>query len=110
MNTSLEILISTSSSASGWGVSSTTISQFLLVVVGINAFGVVGNGLLVAGLVLLRGSGRMSIASVQMLLQQAAVDFLTCTVAIACADKINLIKQKSNYNYCNGNYTYRIHF
>ena len=86
MNNSLDGLVITLDGANGgggWSISQTTISQVVLVVVGINSVGVVANGLLVAGLVLLRGSGRMSRASVQMLLQQAAVDFLTCAVAIA---------------------------
>ena len=86
MNYSLDGLTSTLvgvNGSGGWSISPSTISQIVLVMVGINSVGVVANGLLVAGLVLLRGSGRMSRASVQMLLQQAAVDFLTCAVAIA---------------------------
>lgn len=65
-----------------WSVSPETIYQILLAIVGVNAVGVVGNVLLVIGLLLLRGSGRMSRASVQMLIQQASVDFLTCLTAI----------------------------
>ena len=69
----------------GWSLSPQIVSQFVLAMMCINAIGVMGNGLLVTGLLLLRGSGRMSSASVQMLLQQATIDSLTCAVVIAYA-------------------------
>lgn len=83
MNTTVASLITTTGGGNVWGISPETISTILLVIVGINALGVVGNGLLVVGLVLLRGSGKLSRASVQMLLQQAVIDFLNCVTAIA---------------------------
>ena len=59
------------------------LSYFLLVVVGINSVGVIANGILVTGFVLMRGFGQNSSACFQMLLQQATVDFLTCALVIA---------------------------
>lgn len=89
MNTTLEALTTSPESTDGvstWTISPATFAQLLLVVVCINSVGVVLNGLLVAGLVLLRGTGKMSLANVQMLLQQASVDLLTCAFAIAYAE------------------------
>ena len=81
MNTSQETLISNLSAI----VPQQTYSQFLIAIAGANFLGVLANGLLIVGLVLLRRSKKISDVSVQMLLQQAVVDFLTCAIIIPYA-------------------------
>ena len=82
MNTSQEILISNLSTAN---LPQNTYSQFLIAIAGANFLGMLANGLLIVGLVLLRRAKIISDISVQMLLQQAIVDFLTCAIIIPYA-------------------------
>ena len=78
------VVSSTASALSIWSVSDEAFNLLLVATVVVNAVGVVCNALLGTGLLLLRGSGRLSRASVQMLLQQGVVDLLTCLTAIGC--------------------------
>ena len=82
MNTSQETLISNLSTAN---LPQNTYLQFLYAIAGANLLGVLANGLLIVGLVLLRRSKTISDSSVQLLLQQAIVDCLTCALIIAYA-------------------------
>ena len=72
----------------GWNIGADVLSDFLLAVVGVNSVGVVANTLLLTGLLMLHGTGRMSRVSVQMIAQQTTADMLTCAVAIAYANNI----------------------
>lgn len=69
----------------GWNIDPPVLALFLLAVVGVNAVGVVANAMLLTGLLLLHGAGRMSVVSMQLIAQQASADLLTCAVAIAYA-------------------------
>ena len=75
----------------GWNIGADVLFEFLMAVMGVNAVGVVANTLLLTGLLLLHGTGRMSRVSVQMIAQQATADLLTCAVAIAYAKSLTLI-------------------
>ena len=73
----------------GWNIGADVLAQLQLAIVGVNAVGVVANTLLLTGLLLLHGTGRMSIVSVQMIAQQATAELLSCAVAIAYATNIH---------------------
>lgn len=60
-----------------------TLAVVLWVVVAVNAVGIFANGFLLVSLVLLHGKGYLSVASVQMLVQQASVDFILNALSIA---------------------------
>ena len=66
-------------------VSSQAISVVLSAVIGIIVLGPVANASLLMGLMLLHGRGHMSVASVQMLAQQASVDLILNVLSIAYA-------------------------
>lgn len=86
MNATRGSVVSSTTSAFGvWNISDEALNLILVATVVVNAVGVVGNALLLTGLLLLRNSSRLSRASVHMLLQQATVDLFTCLTAIGCA-------------------------
>ena len=69
--------------STGLEFSSGTLSVVLWVVVSITAVGIIANTFLIMGLMLLHGKGHISVASVQMLVQQASVDLILNALSIA---------------------------
>lgn len=81
MNTSTNFL--EFSTTSGATFSIKALSVVLWAVIGVNGVGIVANAALLTGLMLLHGRGHMSVASVQMLAQQASVDLILNVLSIA---------------------------
>ena len=77
---SLEV---TSTTITGSEFSSRPLSLVLWAVIAINTLGIIANAFLITGLILLHGKGHISVASVQMLVQQASVDLILNALSIA---------------------------
>ena len=67
-------------------------SVVIWTLVGLNSVGIAANTFLITGLLLLHGKGHISVASVQMLVQQASVDLILNALSIAYALKLTNYK------------------
>ena len=92
MNSSANLLEVTGTTIPDSEFSSRTLSVVLWAVIAINAVGIVANAFLITGLMLLHGKGHISVASVQMLVQQASVDLILNALSIAYALKLTNYK------------------